>query len=157
MRNQDSIVKINRETNEIEWFLGGKHDSFGLAEEQMPSRQHHASYTENGNLILFDNGNKHEQSRILEFTLDEQNMEVLDFKEFKINNYFGQFTGSVQKIDEENDIFVIGWGMNRNHYNLMSEIDFKNNEVKTEVITNNLGDNTYRFLKYKVKNRMLEN
>ncbi len=148
LRNQDSVVKINRKTNEIEWFLGGENDSFGLSNEQMPSRQHHASYTEAGNLILFDNGNEHEQTRILEFELDEENMEVLDFKEFKIDDYFGMFTGSVQKIDEENDVFVIGWGMNRNHYNLMSEIDFKNMEVKTEVITNDLGDDTYRFLKY---------
>lgn len=150
LRNQDSVVKINRKTNEIEWFLGGEHDSFGLSNEQMPSRQHHASYTETGNLILFDNGNagEREQSRILEFELDEKNMEVLDFKVFQIDDYFGQFTGSVQKIDEENDVFVIGWGMTRNHYNLMSEVDFKNNEIKTEVITNDLGDNTYRFLKY---------
>src|SRR5699024_7260376 len=48
-RNQDTVVKVDRETNEILWRFGGAADDFNLSNDQKPSRQHHATITEAGN------------------------------------------------------------------------------------------------------------
>lgn len=148
MRNLDSVIKIDKENNEILWQLGGALDDFNLSDEQSPSRQHHATITETGNLILFDNGTKNSQSRVLEFELDEAAKEVISFEEFTIEGAFGEFTGSVQKLDEENDVFLIGWGMRRNQQAMMSEIDFKNDSILSEIIDPEMEYESYRFMKF---------
>lgn len=149
-RNQDSVVKIDKETKEIMWTFGGKHDDFGLSEDQKPSRQHHATITEAGNLIIFDNGNINKQTRIIETDLNEEKHKIKDYKEFQIDDAFSKFAGSVQKTDEENDVFLIGWGLEReNQHALMSEIDFKNDKIITEVIEGDMENSSYRFLKFK--------
>jgi len=148
LRNQGSVVKIGRGSGEILWTFGGDHDDFELTREQSPSKQHHATMTDAGNLLIFDNGTANEQTRILEVTLDEENTEVLEFEEFLVEGNYGAYTGSVQKIDEENDVFVIGWGMERNHHALMSEIDFKNKIILSEVIEPTKTIDSYRFMKF---------
>lgn len=148
-RNQDTVAKIDKKTNEILWRFGGEDDDFNLDKKEKPSRQHHATVTEAGNLLIFDNGNDNEQTRIIEAEIDEENLELNDYKEFQIDDAFTKFTGSVQKLDEENDTFLIGWGLQReNQHALMSEIDFKNNEVITEVIDPEIENDSYRFLKF---------
>lgn len=54
-RNLDEVLKIDRQTGEILWTLGGLGDDFGLTEEQLFSRQHYAKLTDTGTLLLFDN------------------------------------------------------------------------------------------------------
>ncbi len=150
LRTQDSVIKVDRSTKEILWSFGGKNDDFELSSNQLLSKQHHATMTQAGNLLIFDNGTANEQTRIIEATLDEENKTVEVYKEYQIDDAFSRYTGSVQKIDEENDVFLIGWGMGReNQYALMSEIDFKNNKVLTEVLEEQIETDTYRFLKFK--------
>src|SRR5699024_4250526 len=75
-------------------------------------------------------------------------MELKNYEEFKIDDVFSTFTGSVQKVDEENDVFLIGWGLQReNQHALMSEIDFKNNKVLTEAIEADIENDSYRLMK----------
>lgn len=150
LRTQDAAIKVDKSTKEILWVFGGKNDDFELSNKQKPSKQHHATMTKAGNLLLFDNGTANEQTRIIEATLDEKNKKVEVYKEYQIDGAFSRYTGSVQKIDEENDVFLIGWGMSReNQHAMMSEIDFKNNKVLTEIIEGNIDNDSYRFSKFK--------
>lgn len=55
-RNTDSIVKLDRETWEIIWILGGKYDEFNLDDERLFSRKHHARLSKDGYLTIYDNG-----------------------------------------------------------------------------------------------------
>ena len=148
-RNQDSIVKVDKTTSEILWRFGGKNDDFNLSDYQKTSRQHHATITSNGNLLIFDNGTLNKQTRIIEAKLDETEKRLVDYKEFKIDGAFSEFTGSVQKINEDNDVFIIGWGMNRTQQPMMSVIDFRNQKVLTEVIEPNMEVDSYRFIRVK--------
>ena len=147
-RNQNSVVKISRETGKIIWKLSGKGDSFNLTDEQKFSRQHYAKYQEDGSILLFDNGNDNQQTRVLRFKLDEENKTVLDFREYKINSKFSMACGSVQSYDLENEIFTIGWGMSSKDKVIMSVVDFKSNKILAEIHTDK-PISTYRSLIFK--------
>jgi outer membrane protein assembly factor BamB len=59
-RNMDEITKINTETGQIIWRLGGKNNDFEFVNDnEMFNRQHDARYTQTGSLTLFDNGVYH--------------------------------------------------------------------------------------------------
>ncbi len=100
MRNLNQIIKINRKTGNIMWRLGGKNSDFHLTAEQEFLRQHNVTLTDsNQTLLVFDNGEKgkRENSRILEFRLDEQKRSVTAFRSFRIPAPFSEHEGSVQK------------------------------------------------------------
>lgn len=109
-RNQDQIIKINRQTGAILWRLGGKNSDFPLYSDQVFLRQHFPSLTDNGQtLMIFDNGlpEVRPESRILEFKLDEANKKVISFKSYSIPEPWSQLMGSVQK---DGDEYFIGGG-----------------------------------------------
>ncbi len=116
-RHMDEVTKINRQTGDIIWRLGGEYcvnnqftfinDSTGF------SHQHDARRITNGNLTLFDNGNLHnpQYSRGCEYQLDETNMTALlvgDFQNDPVT--FTTATGSMRRIADGNTL--IGWGIN---------------------------------------------
>lgn len=148
LRNQDAIIKIDRNNGKVLWTLGGKNDEFKLKEKYYFERQHHATYTKEGKLILFDNGIKPRDSRVLEFDLDEKNKKIKSVKEYLIPGNHGDYTGSVQKIDEKNDVFLIGWGMSRTNNSMVTEVNFKDEKINTEIVAGGFLD-TYRVLKFK--------
>ena len=143
-RNLDAVLKIDRQSGEIIWTLGGLGDDFGLEEEQLFSRQHYAKLTDEGTLLLFDNGNAQEQTRILEFQLNEKNQSVITWKEMMVDGKYSFATGSVMKT--EANTYVIGWGTGSVH-SLMSEIDFDTREVVAEMIPA-YGQYSYRVVKF---------
>lgn len=151
-RNLDTICKISTKTGEILWKLGGIGDSFGLTEDQKPSRQHYARYNDNGSITIFDNGNSRGESRVVEYWLDEDNLQLVQFKEYKFGGYYSWATGSAQRLETENDLFVIGWGM-KNENSLgkkqpsLSEINFSTGEVNFELFFED-GIEIYRGVKY---------
>lgn len=146
-RNLDSIIKIDQATGELKWILGGKGDSFGLDGQQKSSRQHYARFNTNGSLSIFDNGNAKGQSRVVEYWLDEVNRRVTEWKEYKVKNYFSYATGSAQRLSNNEDIFLIGWGMNDNPLQpSASEINFSTGEVFFELRFANC--QIYRCVKY---------
>jgi len=75
-RSSDEITKINSRTGEIIWRLGGKKNQFTFVNDpsQGFSHQYGIRCLQNGNIILFDNGNLHTppQSRAVEYKLNEQ-------------------------------------------------------------------------------------
>ena len=81
-------------------------------------------------------------------------MELVSFKEYQIDGYFSAFTGSVQRIDMEQDIYMIGWGTRtagdvNGLYPQCSEIDFSSGKTLFELRFADPAISTYRCVKYK--------
>ncbi len=55
VRNQDLLMRVDRDTGEIDWTLGWGGD-FEMATEDLFLRQHAPEILENGEILLFDNG-----------------------------------------------------------------------------------------------------
>lgn len=151
-RMLDAVLKINTTDGSIIWKLGGVADSFGLTPEQKTSRQHYARYNPNGSITVYDNGNINNQSRVVEYWLDEENLSLKDFKVYQVDGYYAWATGSAQRIDNEQDVFVIGWGYRSADevvlFPNMSEINFTTNETLFEFRFKDRSLSTYRCVKY---------
>jgi hypothetical protein len=79
VRHFDEVIKVDRETGEILWHMGGEnspYNEFTFINDPLNgfSYQHTANRLENGNLLLFDNGNLHDPpvSRAVEYAIDEE-------------------------------------------------------------------------------------
>lgn len=138
-RNQNSVIKIDRETGEILWTLGGKNDDFNLNSNQQLSRQHYAYFDYNNNLLLFDNGNDNKKTQIKNFELDEENKKIVNFKSYEFGNKFSEFCGSVQQISD--DLYLIGWGVSSDNV-IATIFDFKNEKRIMDIISTKTS--TYR-------------
>ncbi|MCL5030447.1 MAG: aryl-sulfate sulfotransferase [Bacteroidetes bacterium] len=76
-RHIDEITKINIQTGDIIWRLGGKNNQFDfLNDNEGFSHQHAVRRIANGDITLFEDGNFHNPpySRAVEYKLDEKNM-----------------------------------------------------------------------------------
>jgi hypothetical protein len=116
-RNLCEITKIDRETGEIIWRLGGEQSDFtfvGENEANAPTyfaNQHSVRKLENGNIMLFDNGNLHSPrySRAVEYALDEQGMTATLVWEYRHDpDIFARTRGTIQRLPNGNTL--IGWG-----------------------------------------------
>lgn len=111
-----NIIKINRKTGNIMWTLGGNEDQFNITKEQYFIRQHDVQITEDGDLLIFDNGdsdylnkkifNPH-PSRGIKFKLDEENKKILKAQILPFND-ISKFMGSVQLLKDKNTMFGCG-------------------------------------------------
>lgn len=150
-RHLDSILKIDTTTGNILWTLGGKGDDFHLTPEQKTSHQHYARYNPAGSITAFDNGNTKMQSRVVEYWLDEDHKTLKDFKSYQVDGYFSSATGSAQRLSQDQDVFLIGWGMrDAASPSLMpnlSEINFTTGETLFELRFDDSTIQTYRCVK----------
>ena len=131
-RRSSQLIKIHRTTGEIIWIWGGPLNSFEIINDSFGSfsKQHDARRLENGNILLFDNGNEHEPptSRVVEYQLDEQNMVATLVWEFF--NPYGDLSvsmGSVQRLPNNNTL--INWGNFQPNGSQIMEVDRGNNIV----------------------------
>jgi arylsulfate sulfotransferase len=140
-RNANMILKIDRNSGDIIWKLGGKNSDFPMTADQKFLRQHHVTFTDNGNtLMIFDNGEATERpyTRIDEMQLDEGGRQITGFKSVNIPGDFVQYMGSVQKID---DRYFIGGGTSK----YVLEFNYNTGEIFFKM---QLAKNTYRAFKY---------
>ncbi len=147
-RQMDSVLKLDRSTGEIIWVLGGDGDQFGLTEEQLMSHQHFPRFTESGSLTIFDNGISNVQTRALEYVLDEENLTVTQFNAYQVDGAYSFARGSTQKLDEEENIFLMGWGTRPQDGAILTEIDFDTGEVLFEVYDIESSTPSYRSFKF---------
>lgn len=140
---------MDRETGEIIWILGGEGDEFGLSDEEKFSRQHHARFTDDGYLTIYDNGVENEDSRAIKLLLDEDNKKILEFNSYDVENFY-KYTGSVQEIDSDNDVFLIGVGTEVGVDQDLVAIE-KNYSTNETYFTFSFesGENLYRIYKFK--------
>jgi hypothetical protein len=111
-RHLDEITKINRETGEIIWRMGGKNNQFTFTNDSSGfSRQHAIRRIANGNVTLYDNGNYHtpQYSRAVEYQLDEVNKTATLVWQYRNTpDYYGPAMGNVQRLHNGNTL--INWG-----------------------------------------------
>jgi len=118
-RNHSEIMKINRETGELMWRMGGPRGEFtyvGEHEANAPyyhARQHNIRRRPNGNITLFDNGQYHKPpySRAVEYTLDEENKVATLVSEWRYpnGNIFCATAGNAEQL--ANGGWFIGYGV----------------------------------------------
>lgn len=127
-RNQGSIVKLNRENGEVMWIMGGKGDEFHLP-EHLFACQHSISFTQEGNLLMYNNNYEGINSSILELAVDEENRSVEIINQLPLEadtiNY-----GSVQKLNKDTYLVHYGQTFNLDLENGFYELDAKTGEVK---------------------------
>ncbi len=110
-RRTSTVYKIDRETGEVIWRLGGRKSDFELGEGARFAYQHDARRQDNGSITLFDNRgeNMNEPSRGIELELDERAMEATLLREYiHPTEAFGIYQGNMQVLDDGN--VFIGWG-----------------------------------------------
>ncbi|CAN5523951.1 hypothetical protein BH10BAC5_BH10BAC5_23410 [soil metagenome] len=111
-RHMDEITKIDTQTGEIIWRMGGINNQFTFINDDIRfSHQHAIRMLPNGNITLFDNGNFHTPhfSRACEYKLDEKNKTVeLVWQYRNTPDNYGFALGYVQRLSNGNTL--ISWG-----------------------------------------------
>ena len=112
-RNFNEVTKIDRNTGEIIWRMGGENNMFDFVNDTLRfSRGHDVRILENGNMSLFDNGTYHPEpqfSSVIEYAVDEENLEVTLVRRLRSDpDILGIIMGNAQETSQ-NDI-VTGWG-----------------------------------------------
>lgn len=115
-RDHYEVVKINRQSGEVIWRLGGKQNQFEFvnaidAEHVVFEKQHDARQLENGNISIFDNRSKN-YSRSVEYELDEENLTATLVWEDRLSpNIYASILGNTQRLPNGNT--VTSWGSSR--------------------------------------------
>lgn len=128
-RHLNAILKINRQTGDLMWVLGGKGDQFGLKEEQQFAKQHAVTSLEDGSILIFNNDTYKKDSTIIKIKLDEENKKVLEYKTYDIGEN-SIFMGSAQLLKDNPDVCLICYGgVMFNKHNLLEEVNLKTKET----------------------------
>src|SRR5215218_6957805 len=112
-RNTCAVYKVDRQSGEILWRLGGKKSSFEMGPGTRTRYQHDARRQPDGTITIFDNGGvkKDDRSYGLVLELDEDEMSATLVREYPHPE--GRLVGtqgSVQVLPNGN--VFIGWGSN---------------------------------------------
>ncbi|HEX5850341.1 MAG TPA: arylsulfotransferase family protein [Rubrobacter sp.] len=111
-RNTSAIYKIDRESGEVIWRLGGKKSDFEMGKGTRTFWQHDARRHEDGTISIFDNGahpRVHLQSRGIVVDLDEDSMEATMVREYtRPDGLVSTSQGNMQVLPNGN--VVVGWG-----------------------------------------------
>jgi hypothetical protein len=109
------VKKINRQTGEIMWTLGGDENEFTFVgvtqEEGSEAFTGHAFHRlDNGNVLIYDNGKVNvRSSRVHEYQLDEQNKIAEHVWTYDPDSMvYGTGRGNAQRLPNGNT--MIGWG-----------------------------------------------
>ena len=156
-RNMDELTKINRETGEIIWRMNGENNQFTFVNDNIEkhfSQQHDLRRIANGNITIFNNGNKlaPEISSAKEYHLDEVNkiatlVWYYEHPDVGNNKVFARASGSAQRLPGGNT--MICWGTIFFNKNIpsMTEVDYNKNIV-WEMTFDEEGQKSYRTYKF---------
>lgn len=112
-RFQDEVSKIDRETGDFIWRLGGVNNQFEwLNDEYRLAYQHDIRVLPNGHYTVFDNGNRRSPvfSRGLELAVDTVNMTVEKVWEYRENpDIYSKYMGNTQRLPNGNTL--INWAI----------------------------------------------
>jgi len=107
-RNLSECTKINRQTGEIIWRLGGKNDQFEwINDNDKISNQHDIRPVKGkpNQYTIFDNGNSHnpQYSRVIEIIVDTSDMTVEKVWEYRHSpDIFSYSMGNAQRLENGN-------------------------------------------------------
>jgi hypothetical protein len=113
-RNTGQVMKIDAVSGSVIWRLGGSRNEFTIMGDPLGgfSAQHSARIMSNGNLLLYDNGTRHEpqETRAVEYALDLAGMTATMVWEFRhVPAIYTSVVGLVQRLQNGNTF--IGYGL----------------------------------------------
>jgi hypothetical protein len=108
------VTKINKDTGEIIWRLGGNHSDFKFVNDELNGfrNQHAISATGPRRYLLFDNGDLHSPpvSRAVEYEIDPNKMTATLIWEFREKpDRFSHYMGNTQRLPNGNTL--INWAV----------------------------------------------
>jgi hypothetical protein len=112
-RNLGEITKIDAITGRMIWRFGGRNNQFTIHNDPLQgfSGQHSVRVVDNGNLLMFDNGLRHDppESRAVQYQLDTRAMAATMVWQYRhIPPVYTPFVGSVQRL--RNGHTLVGFG-----------------------------------------------
>ncbi|HWS81429.1 MAG TPA: arylsulfotransferase family protein [Rubrobacter sp.] len=111
-KGTSAVYKVDRQSGEILWRLGGKESDFQMGEGTRTVSQHDARRQQDGTITIFDNGappQVHEQSRTIAVSLDMDEMSAALVREYTHpQKLIATSQGNAQVLPNGN-VFV-GWG-----------------------------------------------
>jgi hypothetical protein len=111
-RNTDTLLKIDRQTGDVLWRMGGALNDFTLAgDTRWFTYQHSARITPAGTITVFDNGSfsSPQVSRAVEYSVDEVDKIATRIWDFHHDpEIYAHSNGSVQRLPNGNTL--ISWG-----------------------------------------------
>ncbi len=108
-RNTSAIYKIDRQTGQIRWRLGGKRSDFAMGPGTSFALQHDARRQPDGTITIFDDNQAPGHSRAIALRLDESAMTATLVREYpQPQGLLATSQGNVQMLPNGN-VFV-GWG-----------------------------------------------
>jgi hypothetical protein len=147
-RNQSACIKINRQTGDIIWILGGVRNEFTFINDADQNSYQHMFRPVPGkpdHYTLFDNGNYHpvHYSRAVEYQLNPEQRTAEKVWEFRHHpDLSAAWLGSVQRLPNGNTL--IGWS--GHVYPFATEVDGEGNIVYEAEGTQDLAVyRSYRF------------
>jgi outer membrane protein assembly factor BamB len=106
-RNTHTLFKIDRDTGEIIWRLGGKRSDFTLTRDATFAWQHDARRQPDGTITLFDNG--YQLSRGIVLSVDDTHRRVALKRAYTHPAHFWSISqGNLQVMANGN--VLVGWG-----------------------------------------------
>ena len=115
-RNTSEVTKVDLETGEIIWRLGGVHNQFTFLNDPLngPANQHAIRMVSTNHYTLFDNGNLHPtpMSRGVEYEVDPTNLTatvVWQYPNPATNTIYSYYMGNVQRLPNGNTL--INWAV----------------------------------------------
>jgi hypothetical protein len=113
-RHLAQVMKIDAETGEVIWRVGGARGEFTFLNDPLGgfSAQHSARLLPNGNLLLYDNGTRHQppESRAVEYALDTITKTAALVWEFRhVPPIYTSAVGMVQRLQNGNTL--VGYGL----------------------------------------------
>ena len=152
-RNMDEVTKVDRDSGNIIWRLGGKNNQFSFINDSLGfSQQHDIRRFSNGDISLFDNGVFHpvQISSAVEYKLDEVNKTATLIYRIYHDNIFTVTEGSVQEMTNGNR--VIGWGQNWDPE--VTEVTLPNDSIAFDLSYQKSPVDVYRAFKYQWKTNL---
>ncbi|MBM4369622.1 MAG: aryl-sulfate sulfotransferase [Deltaproteobacteria bacterium] len=110
LRNLDTILKADRQSDAIQWRLTGDNGNFTYEDGAEPTEyQHEFELLSNGNLIVFDNGSTERgASRVVEYDLNEALAEVRETFSYTYDPPLYTYAlGDVDRVDD--DRVLVTW------------------------------------------------
>lgn len=130
-RHQAQVFKIDRDSGDIVWRLGGISGDFEFVNDPYGGLcgQHTASQLANGNILVFDNGiycypdmpERERVTRVAEFELDETAMTAKLVWSYESPTARSSAQGSAQRLPNGNTL--IAWGTNGDDPVMATEVD----------------------------------
>jgi hypothetical protein len=114
MRHLGQVLKIDAGTGDVLWRLGGAKNEFTFVNDPLGgfSAQHSTVILPTGNLLLFDNGTRHNppESRAVEYALDPVAHTATMVWEFRHSPpIYTPFTGTAQRLQNGNTLIGYAW------------------------------------------------